>query len=63
MGEAKSDAHTFVCGSDNVISTLMGINKGYYSWDIICMREDNMIFYDIRTDTDHIDTKENMLDL
>ena len=61
------DTRTFVMASDNVISTIMGMEKSYYSWDIIVEKEENIITLDIRTETDVPDPdeveKHNMLNL
>ena len=51
--------------SDNVLATIMGMNKSKYSWDIIVEIEDDLISFDIRGDTDHTevgDKEDNFLD-
>lgn len=62
----NDDSLTYVCGSDAVLSAIMVMEKGLYSWDIVVQKEENMIFLDVRTETDQDGSsslKQNMLDL
>lgn len=62
----KDDSLTYVCGSDAVLSSIMVMEKGLYSWDVVVQKEENMIFLDVRTETDQdgsSSVKQNMLDL
>jgi len=66
MTEEEKTDHVFVCGQDNVLSTIMGMDMGFYSWDVIVEKfEDNIIFFDTKNVTDYLDAnnKDNMLDL
>jgi len=43
----------------------MGLDKGFYSWDLIVERAGNLLTIDIRNETENtqIDTPPNFMDL
>ena len=53
--EKAKEEHIYVCGSDNVIAAVMGMDLGFYSWDVVVDNMDgNFIFLDVRNDTENV---------
>jgi len=46
LGE-KASKETFVCISDNILASIMGLDLGFYSFDFVVEKTGNIIFFDV----------------